>query len=272
MKKSTKIILIASGTVIFISVILIIVLALTMKAQTPSPELPSPSPTGYECLPSSFTERDSGVQLSFNVAKEEVDDGKWKITLSWSYNGDIDWLRKQYLGESGWLFPANIQNVIVMKNSQETPVELTDRQNPFASGEFVDYITPQEGEIYSYRIKQTICWKGVVEGLIQRRDDYIDYIMPPGETINFDDLDNPTSSPTIGGGTPSSSSGDICECTAPRLGIIQTAATLQFINCSIRCEFFKFSVLVFNWSFNVMRYYTGLDGLQEIPETEMPTS
>ena len=122
MKKSTKIILIASGAVILISVVLVVVLALTMNASNNVlVPLPTPGHQPYTCQANAGI-RSSGVKLKLDLSKEKLQNGKWKITLSWQYSGNtvrIESLYKHNYEGSNLAYMAYLSPIRILKNSQK---------------------------------------------------------------------------------------------------------------------------------------------------------
>jgi len=84
MKKSTKIILIASGTVIFVSVVLIIVLALTIRAANNArlPTPPGPTPVSNACPPINLT-------ATISTSRAGISSGRPVGTFWWEVPKDI---------------------------------------------------------------------------------------------------------------------------------------------------------------------------------------
>ena len=276
MKKSTKIILIASGTVILVSVILIIVLAYMIKA-APNVVSPQPGSTHYKCKDGA-TGKITGIKLKMNASDPQPVQGdqyksvfniqlinteefsKWPIT-----NLDI---KHYYIGYS-----------IIRTN---TPM------GSVASGQITDYSKPIEstiqytlkpGEKIFYRVDATICWLGKSES-VNPYDLYTDYVQNIQTENNIivsrpSDGSKPTiQNPTQESGTPlppSSSSGsdEICDC--PKLLSLTTLkqGPLASIICETRCGTIKAMVWGIQSAFNMMTHYSGLDQNEyKLPTTE----
>lgn len=262
MKKSTKIILIASGTVIVISVILIVVLAWTIRASEPGILPPQRDSTvGEKVLcRSGAGVKDAGVKIDSNINWEEIN-GQYKVTLSWEFSGTRieewkSWVKSpQQYGFMNDIYISEVEIRRVDKGVIEK--KSVNIQNPFPGGKFEETITPKEGEVYAYRVGQEVCWREP-----QTYNYYMRTLTSDLHERNFSDLDNPQDSTREAPAPPpdgiaDSTTGGICECKQYQGTFIKT--TLDFIVCEIRCMLYKAVVWSVQTAYNFMVKYSGLD-------------
>ncbi len=257
MKKSTKIILIASGTVILVSVILIIVLALTMQAQqlqTPPPE--SGLPSGYTCSQSQYTrDGQSGLKLTMDWGEPEPAAGvdRFRSKITWSYTEGVEQFLQKVRNEGDReMYTAYIQ---IKKVVGGDIVERLNAANLFEPKSKTFYFDIDPGKEIDYSALLVVCWQ---EGdLIHRDYDY------RGEQVishkSFK-VKRPADggNPTIENPTQESISRVVIpgkgECDCPGKYI----DPLGYIVCEVVCGILDFLAQIFNWALGLMKQWSGL--------------
>jgi hypothetical protein len=279
MKKSTKIILIASGSVILVSVILIVVFAYVIKAQTISQPTPNPGNTGAfnpaptgsasNCPLSTLVQGQSGVTLQTPTGTlTPAGSNNYNLKLNWSYNGVAAFMGNIYGDKptdqaKNYAFTGFVQ--IIKYNSSGQTIN-SSGGGGFSSGQtsWSESVSLNTGEYINVRVIADLCWlpKGYAVPLTRKYqsdspESYSGNITgDPTKPTNFN-LDQNNTPPTS-----TSSSSQICG-DSPNKYI----KPLDYISYEMRCAMYGFSAGLLQWSYKVMIYYAGLTGLSGADST-----
>ncbi len=234
------------------------------QVQTPSPEPGLPS--GYTCSQSPYT-KDGGSGLVPKISWGETEPAaginKFKSKITWSIAGGEEFLQKVRNENDREMYSTYIQIREVIGGEI---VETLNATNLFEPQSKTFYFKLQPGEEIKYSGEFVVCWQ---EGGAWQRDyNYRDSIIFQKQFIWTRPADGgiPTGENLDQEGTSRvviPDQGDLCDC--------EFLSISKRIPCQIGCGIANAGARFFKWSWNVMRYYAGLDELQELPPMDTPT-